>query len=267
MFYFIVITLLTLCGPVVADTILNGDLTQGGIVFGETKPGFEITLDGKPIRVSSEGYFLLGFSRDAKTDSELIIRDLEGSTQKRNLKIKQRKFKIQQIDGLPKKFVSPPKHILSRIREENKKIKKVRLFDRDEVFFRSGFIMPAQGRISGVYGSQRILNGQPRQPHFGIDIAAPSGAKVVAPADGIVVLAEADLYFSGGTVILDHGHGLTSAFLHLKKIFVKKGDLVVQSDVLGLVGSTGRSTGPHLDWRVNLFQKRIDPALLVSKEK
>jgi murein DD-endopeptidase MepM/ murein hydrolase activator NlpD len=127
--------------------------------------------------------------------------------------------------------------------------------------------MPAQGRISGVYGSQRILNGQPRQPHFGIDIAAPSGANVVAPADGIVVLAEADLYFSGGTVILDHGHGLTSAFLHLKKIFVNKGDLVVQSDVLGLVGSTGRSTGPHLDWRVNLFQKRIDPALLVSKKK
>ena len=112
------------------------------------------------------------------TDGELIIRDLEGSTQKRNLKIKQRKFKIQRIDGLPKKFVSPPSHILSRIREENNKIKKVRLFDRDEVFFRSGFIMPAEGRISGVYGSQRILNGQPRQPHFGIDIAAPSGATV-----------------------------------------------------------------------------------------
>ena len=123
--------------------------------------------------------------------------------------------------------------------------------------------MPTEGRISGVYGSQRILNGKPRQPHFGIDISAARGTKVFAPADGIVVLAEPDLYFSGGTIILDHGLGLTSAFLHLEKLLVKEGDILAQSDILGLVGSTGRSTGPHLDWRVNLFEKRIDPALLV----
>ena len=263
MFCFLLITLLTLANSAAADIILNGNLTQGGIIFGETKPGHEITLDNKSIRVSREGYFLLGFSRDANPNSELIIRDPEGRIQKKNLKIKQRKFKIQRIDGLPKKFVTPPKHILSRIRKENKKIKDVRSFSRGNVFFRSGFIMPTEGRISGVYGSQRILNGKPRQPHFGIDIAAPRGTKVFAPADGIVVLAEPNLYFSGGTIILDHGHGLTSAFLHLEKLLVEEGDILAQSDILGLVGSTGRSTGPHLDWRVNLFEKRIDPALLV----
>ena len=139
MFYFLLITLFTFAKSAVADIILNGNLTQGGIIFGETKPGYEITLDNKYIRVSREGYFLLGFSRNANPNSELIIRDLEGRVQKKNLKIKQRKFKIQRIDGLPKKFVTPPKHILTRIRKENKKIKDVRSFSRGNVFFRSGF--------------------------------------------------------------------------------------------------------------------------------
>ena len=161
-------------------------------------------------------------------------------------------------------MISPPKKFLERIRIENKKIWQVRMRDTEQTFFSLEFIWPAKGRISGVYGSQRILNGEPKQPHYGIDIAAPKGSLVIAPADGVVVLSERDLYYSGGTIILDHGHGLTSAFLHLDKIFISVGDIISKSKPIGTIGSTGRATGPHLDWRINWFENRIDPGLLVE---
>jgi murein DD-endopeptidase MepM/ murein hydrolase activator NlpD len=171
---------------------------------------------------------------------------------------------MQRVNGLPNNMISPPKTVLERIIIENKKIKKVRMRDSNFSFWKSGFVWPAKGRISGVYGSQRILNGRPKQPHYGIDIAAPRGSLVVAPTGGVVALAEPDLYYSGGTIIIDHGHGLTSAFLHMDKLFVVVGDVVSQSQPIGTIGSTGRSTGPHLDWRINWFEKRIDPSLLVE---
>jgi murein DD-endopeptidase MepM/ murein hydrolase activator NlpD len=187
-----------------------------------------------------------------------------GSSETRTIKVQPRKYRVQRINGLPNNMISPPKKVLERIIIENKKIKKVRMRDSNFSFWKSGFVWPAKGRISGVYGSQRILNGRPKQPHYGIDIAAPRGSLVVAPAGGVVALAEPDLYYSGGTIIIDHGHGLTSAFLHMDKLFVVVGDVVSQSQPIGTIGSTGRSTGPHLDWRINWFEKRIDPSLLVE---
>ena len=187
-----------------------------------------------------------------------------GLSETRIIYVEPRKYRMQRINGLPKNMISPPKKVLERIIIENKKIKKVRMRDSNFSFWKLGFVWPAKGRISGVYGSQRILNGRPKQPHYGIDIAAPKGSLVVAPTGGVVALAEPDLYYSGGTIILDHGHGLTSAFLHMDKLFVAVGDVVSQSQPIGTIGSTGRSTGPHLDWRINWFEKRIDPGLLVE---
>ena len=187
-----------------------------------------------------------------------------GLSETRIINVEPRKYRMQRINGLPKNMISPPKKVLERIIIENKKIKKVRMRDSNFSFWKSGFVWPAKGRVSGVYGSQRILNGRPKQPHYGIDIAAPKGSLVVAPTGGVVALAEPDLYYSGGTIILDHGHGLPSAFLHMDKLFVAVDDVVSQSQPIGTIGSTGRSTGPHLDWRINWFEKRIDPGLLVE---
>ena len=250
--------------PSSSETILEGNLKQGGLILGQTKPGNTVKLDQRDVRVSSSGRFVLGFSRKAKKRFELTIKEPNGSFEKRILNIEQRTYALQRINGLPKNMISPPKEILERIRIENKKIWQVRMRDSGYNFFSLGFIWPAKGRISGVYGSQRILNGEPKQPHYGIDIAAPKGSLVIAPADGIVVLAERDLYYSGGTIILDHGHGLTSAFLHLEKLFISVGDIISKSKPIGTIGSTGRATGPHLDWRINWFENRIDPGLLVE---
>ena len=164
-------------------------------------------------------------------------------------------------------MVTPPKTVLDRIKRENRLIKKARSEDSAVPHFLRGWQWPAKGRISGVYGSQRILNGKPRRPHYGIDIAAPVGTPIVAPSDGIVRLAERDLYYTGGTIILDHGHGLSSAFLHMQRVTVKPGQMVKQGQKIGTLGSTGRSTGPHLDWRINLFGARLDPQLLVPPMK
>jgi murein DD-endopeptidase MepM/ murein hydrolase activator NlpD len=193
----------------------------------------------------------------------LQLRWADGRLEQRRLAIQQRRYQVQRIDGLPAKMVTPPAAVIERIMRENKWIKAARQIDSPEPLFLSGWQWPAIGRISGVYGSQRILNGKPRQPHYGIDIAAPKGTPVVAPADAVVRLAESDLYYTGGTLILDHGHGLSSAFLHLATVDVRVGESVRRGQKIGTVGSTGRSTGPHLDWRINWFDRRIDPAPLV----
>jgi murein DD-endopeptidase MepM/ murein hydrolase activator NlpD len=215
------------------------------------------------LRVSPAGRFIIGFSRDAKPSADLQLRWADGRLEQRRLAIQQRRYQVQRIDGLPAKMVTPPAAVIERIMRENKWIKAARQIDSPEPLFLSGWQWPAIGRISGVYGSQRILNGKPRQPHYGIDIAAPKGTPVVAPADAVVRLAESDLYYTGGTLILDHGHGLSSAFLHLATVDVRVGESVRRGQKIGTVGSTGRSTGPHLDWRINWFDRRIDPAPLV----
>ena len=246
-----------------AETTFNGAFTQGGTVFGTTDPGTTLVLDGIPVYVDGDGAFVFGFHRDAPATATLVVTAPDGTVETRTLEVAQREFAIQRIDGLPENMVTPPKDVLDRIRRDQAEVKAARAADRPDSDFRSGFIWPATGRISGVYGSQRILNGQPRQPHYGIDIAAPKGTPVVAPADGLVTLAATDHYYTGGTLILDHGHGLSSTFIHLDTVAVKVGERIKQGSVIGTVGATGRATGPHLDWRMNWYDRRLDPAFVV----
>ena len=243
---------------------LDGQFVQGGLVQGQTDAGAEVMFAGRQVRVSPNGVFLIGFSRDATSTAVLTVLHADGSCQARTLTIAKRKYNIQRIDGLTPALVTPPPEVLERIQRENARIRLARHRDTPEPLFESGWIWPAQGNISGVYGSQRILNGEPRQPHYGVDISAPVGSPVVAPAAGVVALAANSMYFSGGTLIVDHGHGLTSAFLHLSRILVREGERVGRGDLIAEIGATGRATAAHLDWRINLFDARLDPALLVG---
>ena len=256
--------LLMLPAPAVAGSLsLKGPITQGGLVVGQTEPGTVVTFEGRKVRVSPEGVFVIGFSRDAPPTAKLELHHPDGSMGTRILQVKKRKYRIQRIDGLPPKMVTPPKKVLARIRRENALIGRARKHDTPVPYFMKGWVWPAKGRISGVYGSQRILNGKPRRPHFGVDVAAPVGTPIVAPSDGVVRLVERDLYYTGGTVIIDHGHGVSSAFLHMQDVTATVGKTVRQGEQIGTLGATGRATGPHLDWRINYFRARIDPALLV----
>ena len=261
--------LLIVCHPLVAVTAasrldLDGHFVQGGLVTGRAPTGTRVWFDGQPVRVSGDGVFLVGFGRDFKPLVMLEARFPDGARERRELQIAPREYAVQRIDGLPPKMVTPGPKSLKRIRREARLIKAVRAQDTPETWFARGFVWPLEGRITGVFGSQRILNGEPRRPHFGIDIAAPEGAPVLAPNDGRVALAEADLYFTGGTVMLDHGHGLTSVYSHLGTVEVRVDEQVARGKRIGTVGATGRATGPHLDWRVNWFGERLDPALLAG---
>lgn len=243
---------------------LQGSFVQGGLVVGRAAPGAKVTLDGKPLRVDRDGRFLLGFGRDAKPTAELIVATAAG-TERRALKIEKRKYRIQRIDGLPPKQVTPDPQTLKRIAAERDLIAAARRRDTETAMFAAGFQWPALGRISGVYGSQRILNGEGRSPHLGVDIAAPVGTDVVAMSDGVVALADDDLFFTGKTVILDHGHGLTSVYAHLSATAVKQGARVKKGQPIGHIGATGRVTGPHLHWGVHWLGVGLDPALLVGE--
>ncbi|WP_299397022.1 M23 family metallopeptidase [Pelagibius sp.] len=242
---------------------LSGDLSQGGLVFGKAASGASVALNGKTLRTTADGRFIFGFGRDAAASATLTVTAADGGVTTRELEVAQREYRVQRIDGLPNRFVTPPDDVVARIRADAAAAAKARETDRSETDFDSGFRWPAIGIVSGVYGSQRVLNGEPRRPHFGIDIAAPQGTPVMAPADGVVTLVHPDMYFTGVTLFLDHGHGLSSAFLHLERVTVEEGQRVKQGEQIATVGSTGRSTGPHLDWRINWFAERLDPALLV----
>jgi hypothetical protein len=262
----LVLSLALLLAPafaVAGQFALDGPLVQGGLLRGVTEPGAEVTFEGRRVRVPVQGLFVVGFGRDDEGPFTLEVRHPDGTTTHRHLDIEKRDYRIQRIDGLPPKMVTPDAEALERIRRENARIAEVRARDTPEALFAGGFAWPVEGPISGVYGSQRVLNGEPRRPHFGVDVAAPAGTPVKAPADGIVALAEEDLYYTGGTVMLDHGHGLTSVYSHLSAVTVTVGEHLKQGEMIGRVGATGRVTGAHLDWRVNWFKTRLDPALLV----
>lgn len=243
---------------------LDGEATQGGLIIGRVEPGTTVKIDGKAVRVSSDGVFLLGFGRDAPSKSRVQANFPDGSEMHRDLEVAKRSYRIQRVDGLPPSKVTPSEKDMVRIRKEIAEVRKARARNDARVDFLGGFRWPVTGRISGVYGSQRILNGKPRRPHFGVDIAAPVGTLVRAPADGIVTLTNDDMFFSGGTLIVDHGLGLSSTFIHLNAVLVRVGDRVRQGDVIAEVGATGRASGPHLDWRMNLLENRLDPQLLVG---
>ena len=243
----------------------DGPLTQGGLVIGRADPGAKVSIDGRPVRVSSEGTFLMGFGRDAKKAVRLRLDHPDGTRIEKTLRVKGREYQVQRIDGLPERQVTPRKpEDLARIRDDNAKIAAVRKKDSAQTWFASGFQWPATGPISGVYGSQRILNGKPKRPHNGIDVAAPRGSTVTAAADGVIALVHPDMFYTGKTVIIDHGHGLSSVYVHMDDILVADGQRVTQGKPIGIVGKTGRVTGPHLHWGVTLFGTHLDPALLAG---
>ena len=245
--------------------IFQGKFIQGHFIIGKTEPNSKVIVDKKEVRVTNDGYFVFGLGRDRKYDVTITINNEDGSKQKIIKKVKKRKYNIQRIDGLEETKVTPPEEVYERIKRENKWISEARNKDSSLDFFKKKFILPLENAIiTGVYGSQRILNGKPKWPHYGIDIAAKKGTKIKSSATGIVTLAEQDLYYTGGTIIMDHGHGISTIYSHLATLNVKIGDEVLQGDIIGTVGSTGRSTGPHLDFRVNWFQTRLDPMSVLN---
>ncbi|MDT8439466.1 MAG: M23 family metallopeptidase [Wenzhouxiangellaceae bacterium] len=260
----LIITLVLLAGLASAAVELHGEPVQGALLVGQAPPGSIIRLDGERVQQASSGHFLLGFGRDEQGTRKLRVELPSGEMIERELTPGVREFDIQRIDGLPPAQVTPDESALARIRAEAAMTRQARERRDDRADFAEGFIWPVTGPVTGVYGSQRILNGEPRNPHWGIDIAAPTGTPVRAPAAGIVTLAHDDMYFSGGTLILDHGLGLSSAFLHLSEILVGPGDAVAQGEVIARVGATGRVTGAHLDWRMNFGSLRVDPQLLLG---
>jgi hypothetical protein len=258
------LALLFLALPVrAAELDIQGQLVQGGFAVVRAGPGAQAVFEGRAMRVSQDGRFPIAFGRDSGPRATLEVTWPGGRKESRVLTVAPRRFDIQRIDGLPDAMVTPDPALLARIRAENARIAEARTVDGDVPHYLAGFVWPLVGRITGVYGSQRILNGQARQPHFGIDIAAPTGTPVVAAADATVTFADPDIYFTGGTLILDHGAGVSSTYSHLSRIDVAVGARLRKGETVGAVGATGRATGPHLDWRVNLFDIRIDPLLVL----
>lgn len=245
--------------------VLQGNSIQGGMLWGQTSPSAEIRFSDRRVPVLPDGQFLLGLGRDMSATVELVVKG--EATCRQIVAVGKRDYRVQRIEGVPQQTVTPSDEHLERIRVEREKVraaKSRRLPSTDGLLaVQQGFVWPVTGRISGVYGSQRIYNGTPGTPHYGVDVARPEGTAVLAPAAGEVTLAEPDLFYSGGTVILDHGYGFSSSFLHLSEVSVSVGDRLAPGDLIGAIGATGRATGPHLDWRMSWFNQRIDPQLLV----
>jgi hypothetical protein len=242
---------------------LEGSFVQGGLVRGQVPPGSEVRFAGRQLRIDHEGRFLLGFGRDEASGQELTVRYPDGSEFTRRLEIAERDYRIERIDGLPPRQVTPSEEDLVRIEADALLIEAAQTRDSAAPGVAQAFVWPVTGRISGIYGSQRILNGEPRRPHRGVDVVAPAGTPIGAMAGGVVSLAAPDLYFTGGTVMIDHGHGLHSIYAHLSEVGVAVGHVVRQGETIGRVGATGRVTGAHLHWGVFWFERAIDPALLV----
>ena len=260
-FYFILILFFTKGASAVE---FQGKFIQGHFIIGKTKPGTKVLIDKKEVRVTNDGYFVFGIGRDRKYDVVIAL-NKDGNKQKIVKKVLKRKYNIQRIDGLPEEQVTPPEEVHVRIKKENKLIGDAKAIDSNLTYFKNKFIVPIENTIiSGVYGSQRILNGEPKWPHYGLDFAADEGTTIKAMLDGIVTLAEPDLYYTGGTLMFDHGHGISTIYLHMQKLLVKKGQKIKQGDVIGTVGSTGRATGAHLDVRLNWFQTRLDPETVLN---
>lgn len=243
-------------------TALPESVQQGSLVFGRTRPGSTVALHGKALRVSSDGRFAFGVGRDEVRNARVDVALPDGTRERIDVAVKKRDWPVERVTGVPQKTVDPPPEIAARIAREQAAVAAERNRDDDRPDLFNGFIWPLDGRISGRFGRQRIYNGTPGAPHSGTDIAAPQGTPIRAPAAGVVVFADADLYLTGGTVLIDHGHGVGSNFLHLSKLDVAAGQRVEQGDVIGRAGATGRATGPHLHWGLTWFQTRLDPQLL-----
>jgi len=247
-----------------AELHLEGALEQGGLVEGVAAPGARVTLDGKKLALAPDGSFAFGFGRDAKAAAMIAVIWPDGRRETRALSIARREWRIQRIDGLPERAVTPTPEDMARIRQESLLLRKARHRATLAAWFRGGFVWPAAGRLSGIYGSQRILNGEPRQPHLGVDIAAPAGTPIVAAADGVVSLVHDGMFFTGKTMAIDHGLGVSTIYAHMSAILVKPGQHVKRGEQIGRVGKTGRATGPNLHWGLNWFDVRLDPSLAIG---
>lgn len=243
---------------------LPEQVRQGDLVIGRTDPAAEVRYAGRMLRMDPQGRFVFGVGRDESGPLRLKLVWPDGSVETRELPVRARDWKIERVDGVPQQTVTPDPEIAARIAREQAEVSAARERDDARSDFAAGFRWPVTGRISGVYGSQRIYNGTPRSPHSGLDVAAPAGTPIRAPAPGIVTFARPDLYLTGGTVLIDHGHGVSSNFLHMSRIDVQVGDRVEVGQVIGAVGATGRATGPHMHWGMNWFGVRVDPQTLVD---
>lgn len=246
---------------------LEGRFAQGGLVFGATMPGAKARLDGEDVMVGADGRFVLGFGRDSALSALLAVTLPDGSIERISIDVEDRDFPVERIDGLDQSKVSEfTEEQLKKIAADGELKKTARARTGDIADWAQGFDWPIRGRVSGVFGSQRILNGEPKTPHSGVDVAAATGAPVRAPADGIVRLAQSDMYFEGGLILIDHGHWLESAIMHLSRIDVAPGARVKKGDVIGAVGATGRATGPHMHWSIRWAGTLVDPELAVPPQ-
>lgn len=257
--------LMLLCAAATAKTVahLPARVEQGALVTGHTSPDCTVLHAGKPLRVGPDGTFVFGVGRDATGPLKIVVACPHGGRHTRTIKVIERDWPTERIQGVPPKTVRPPPAIAARIAREHALVRKLRTRNDAREDFEHGFIWPVHGRISGVFGSQRIYNGVPRAPHSGVDIAVPSGTPVRAPAAGVVTLARR-LYLSGNTVMIDHGFGLSSVMLHMRRLVVEPGQHVREGQVVGYSGMTGRATGPHVHWGINWFEVRLDPMLVAG---
>ncbi|MBL0711407.1 MAG: M23 family metallopeptidase [Colwellia sp.] len=260
----IALTLSTLSLTAQAEIQLSGEIKQGGLIIGKTQPNSKVMLNKRVLPVSVNGDYVFAFSRDDKSEYLLKITTPNGTVEQKTLLPTKRDYKISRVEGISKKIMNPNKKANVRAKQDSIAIKKVRKISSDLTDFSQGFIAPRSSRITGVYGSQRFYNGVPKNPHYGVDYAGAIGAPVKSPADGKILLWVPDMFYSGGTLVIDHGHGITSNFLHLSASLVKVGDIVKQGQVIAKVGNSGRVTGPHLDWRMNWHNVRFDPQLAMK---
>ena len=260
------ITLILFSSNSLSAIELQGKFYQGNLILGKVDFKSKVFIDKKKIKVSDQGFFAFGLAKDRKNDVKIEVIN-NGIKEVLTKKIYKKKYLIQKINGLPKKQVTPPKEFYARIKNDNKLIGKARSVKSDLKFFKDKFALPLTNSIiTGVYGSQRILNGIPKSPHYGLDFAAKEETEIKAMLGGIATLSEKDLYYTGGTIIFDHGHGVSTLYMHMKDIYIKKGQKVRRGEVIGTVGKTGRSTGAHLDIRLNWFDVKLDPASVLNLE-
>jgi murein DD-endopeptidase MepM/ murein hydrolase activator NlpD len=252
-----------LAWPAFAQTqrlTLTGKMEQGSLAVGQVPAGTKVIVNATDVSVSPQGLFAFGFDWDQTRPTRVAAHYADGSSESRDVTPTARQYEVQHVNGLPQQMVTPPADVIDRIKREAHLIAVARTRDTGGTDFASGFDWPAKGIVSGVFGSQRIDNGTPMAPHFGVDIAGPTGTPIHAPADAIVAIAD-DYYLDGGFTLLDHGHGVSTCYLHQSKRYLKAGDSVKRGQLIGEIGQTGRATGPHLHWAMNWFQVKLDPSL------
>ena len=248
-----------------ARVVFPRQVQQGALVFGRVPRDSTVHYGGRLLRATPYGTVVFGVGRDQAAPVEVDVTTADGRTQRVQVVVTPRDWPVENVRGVPPKTVEPPPEIAARIEREQAQVTAARVRDDERADFAQAFIWPVKGRISGRFGNQRVYNGVPKTPHSGMDIAAPEGTPVLAPAAGVVTFAGPDLYLTGGTLLIDHGHGVSSNFLHLSRIDVNVGDRISQGQVIGAVGATGRATGPHLHWGMNWFDVRVDPLLVLER--